>query len=84
MDTLACIPYFRKLYGCKICLMVCPLNSRGIFKDGFREVAKDIRAAKDGPGLVKLLEERTGLNYDDYDYKLSDEPDETDLRSEKG
>ena len=32
VDTPACEPYFHKLYGCKICLMVCPLNARGVFR----------------------------------------------------
>ena len=36
-------------------------------------MARDIREAKDAKGLLKLFEERSGLNLDDYDYDVSDE-----------
>jgi len=63
IDTPACQPWFNKMHGCKICLMVCPLNARGHFKEAFKPVAADIRAAKNAPGLVRLIEERTGQDY---------------------
>ncbi len=55
VDTPACQPWFNKMHGCKMCLMVCPFNARGAFKDAFTTVAKDIRASKDAPGLVRLI-----------------------------
>ena len=61
------------LYGCEICLMVCPLNARGNLRDNFKLVAKDIRDAKDAKGLLELFEERSGLDPKDYDYDHSDE-----------
>lgn len=68
VDTPACEPYFHKLYGCKICLMVCPYNGRGALKEQFKPTARDIREAKDAAGLLALIESRTDLDYDDYDY----------------
>ena len=68
VDTPACEPYFHKLYGCKICLMVCPYNGRGAKKEQFKSTARDIREAKDADGLLALIESRTELNYDDFDY----------------
>lgn len=66
VDTPACEPYFHKLYGCKICLMVCPLNSRGIFKDQFKHLSKDLVRAKDAGGLLALIEEHTNMHYEDF------------------
>ncbi len=68
IDTPACEPYFHKLYGCKICLMVCPYNGRGTLKEQFKPTARDIREAKDASGLLALIERRTELDYDDFDY----------------
>ncbi len=68
VDTPACEPYFHKLYGCKICLMVCPYNGRGVLKEQFKPTARDIRDAKDAAGLLALIESRTDLDYDDFDY----------------
>ena len=67
VDTPACEPYFHKLYGCKICLMVCPLNSRGAFRAQFKELAKDLVQAKDAKGLLALIESRTDMKYDEFD-----------------
>ena len=67
VDTPACEPYFHKLYGCKICLMVCPYNGRGEFKDQFRATAKDIRDAKDAAGMLALVERRSNLSYEDFE-----------------
>jgi epoxyqueuosine reductase QueG len=72
VDTPACEPYFHKLYGCKICLMVCPLNSRGIFRDQFKQFSKDLVRAKDAPGLLDLIESRTDMSYDDFTEDGSD------------
>lgn len=67
VDTPACEPYFHKLYGCKICLMVCPFNGRGALKEQFRATAKDIRAAKDARGMLELVEQRSNISYEDFD-----------------
>lgn len=68
VDTPACEPYFHKLYGCKICLMVCPLNSRSIFRDEFKKLSKELVKAKDSKGLLDLIDERTDMHYEDFDY----------------
>jgi epoxyqueuosine reductase len=68
-----CEPYFHKLFGCKICLMVCPLNSRGIFRDAFKILSKDIVKAKDAEGMMALIEERTDLQYDDFKVEGADD-----------
>jgi epoxyqueuosine reductase len=67
VDTPACEPHFHKLYGCKICLMVCPLNSRGIFGEEFKRASKMLVAAKDAPGMLRLIEEKTDMHYEDFD-----------------
>jgi epoxyqueuosine reductase len=67
VDTPACEPFFHKLYGCKICLMVCPFNARSMLKETFAPVAKDIRAAKNAAGLMKLIEERTDLHLEEFE-----------------
>ena len=59
VDTNACRPKFQHLWGCKICLMVCPFNGRGVFKEQYRVVAKDIAAAKEKHGYLKILANRT-------------------------
>jgi epoxyqueuosine reductase len=67
VDTPACEPYFHKLYGCKICLMVCPLNSRGIFGENFKRAAKVLVKTKDAKGMLKLIDERTDMHYEDFE-----------------
>lgn len=66
VDTPACEPYFHKLYGCKICLMVCPLNSRGMFGQQFKAASKLLVKTKDAKGMLQLIEERTDMNYEDF------------------
>lgn len=72
VDTPACEPYFHKLYGCKICLMVCPYNGRGALKERYKQVAKDIRQAKDAKGMLSLIESRTDMKYEDFDYAAAE------------
>ncbi|HAK55155.1 MAG: reductive dehalogenase domain-containing protein [Vicinamibacterales bacterium] len=67
VDAPACLPWFYKMYGCKICLMVCPLNARGRLKAEFQKVAADIRQVKDAKGMVRLIEQRTGEEYTNLD-----------------
>ena len=59
VDTAACFPYFQALWGCKICLMVCPFNGRSLNKESFKEIAKNIKRAKTKEGLLAILAERT-------------------------
>ena len=73
VEREACEPYFHKLFGCKICLMVCPLNSRGIFRDAFKTLSKDLVAAKDAAGMLSLIEERTDLKYGDFEVATDNE-----------
>ncbi len=68
VDTPKCEPYFHKLYGCKICLMVCPLNGHGQFRAQYKELSRDLVKAKDAKGLLALVESRTDLKYGDFDY----------------
>ncbi len=66
IDTPACEPFFHKLYGCKICLMVCPFNAKGDFRDAFKALSKDLVKAKDAPGLLDLLVSRTDMKLDEF------------------
>ena len=59
VDTGKCQPYFNRLWGCKICLMVCPFNGRGAFKEGYKGIAKDLAQAKDYLGYLPKLAENT-------------------------
>ncbi|MDA0239914.1 MAG: 4Fe-4S dicluster domain-containing protein, partial [Proteobacteria bacterium] len=68
VDTPACEPYFFRMHGCKICLSVCPYNARSAFKEQFKPMARDIRDAKDAKGMMKLIAERTGIDYELLDY----------------
>ena len=67
VDTPACEPYFHKLYGCKICLMVCPLNSKGMFGEEFKRASKILVKTKDAQGMLDLIEERTDMHYEDFE-----------------
>lgn len=67
VDTPACEPYFYGLYGCKICLMVCPFNARGIGKENYKPVAADIRTAKDAPGMLKIIQSRSEVKLAVFD-----------------
>jgi epoxyqueuosine reductase QueG len=67
VDTPACEPYFHRLYGCKICLMVCPLNSRGTFREEFKRASRVLVQARDARGMLALLEARTAMRYEDFD-----------------
>ncbi len=73
VDVPACEPYFFRMHGCKICLSVCPYNARGMFKDKFKPMAKDIREAGDAKGMMKMISERTGIDYESLAYNPEDE-----------
>jgi epoxyqueuosine reductase len=68
VEREACEPYFHELYGCKVCLMVCPLNSRGVFRQHYKTLSRDLVKAKTAEGLLALIEERTDMSYDGVDY----------------
>ena len=66
VDTPACEPWFHKLYGCKICLMVCPLNSKGMFGPDFKKASRILVETKDAQGMLRLIEERNDMHYEDF------------------
>ncbi len=66
VDTPACEPWFHKLFGCKICLMVCPLNAKGMFGTAFKAASRTLVQTKDAKGMLKLIEERTDMRYEDF------------------
>lgn len=59
VDTGACEPYFLQLWGCKICLMVCPYNGRGLFKESYKGPGRDIARTKNSDGLLGLFASRS-------------------------
>ncbi len=61
-----CHPHFLRMYGCKICLSVCPMNARGNKKTEYKAVAKDIREAKDAKGMLKIILERGDLKLGEF------------------
>jgi Pyruvate/2-oxoacid:ferredoxin oxidoreductase delta subunit len=86
INTPACHPHFLRLYGCKICLSVCPMNARGALKSQFKAVAKDIREAKDAPGMLELLNQRGDLKLEEFNEeaeKLSPEDRELEWWGKK-
>ena len=70
IDTPACEPYFYQLYGCKVCLMVCPFNGRGRLKERFKPMAKTIRDAKDAAGMLRIIQDRNHLDFSEFDEVL--------------
>ena len=75
VERETCEPYFHKLYGCKICLMVCPLNSKGLYSEAFKGLSKEIVKAKNAEGMLSMIEERTDLHYEDFSVEESFEED---------
>ena len=82
IDTPACHPHFLRLYGCKICLSVCPMNARaGGLKSQFKAVAVDIRAAKDAKGMLELLNTRSDLKLEEFNENAAKlTPEERELK----
>lgn len=76
VDSPACHPHFLRMYGCKICLSVCPMNARGSLKAQYKAVAKDIREAKDAIGMLDLIAERSDLKFDDFNKEVAKIPPE--------
>ena len=48
--------------------MVCPLNARGALRAQYKTLSRDLVATKDAEGLVALIEQRTDMHYEDFDY----------------
>ena len=56
VDTEKCFPYFESLWGCKICLMVCPFNGRTLTnKESYKDIAREMNKAKTKEGLLRYL-----------------------------
>ena len=66
VDTPACQPYFYQLYGCKMCLMVCPFNGRGMLKERFKPMARTIREAQDAGGMLRVIQDQNNLDFDEF------------------
>tara|TARA_R110002096_G_scaffold426421_1_gene636183 strand:- start:75978 stop:77018 length:1041 start_codon:yes stop_codon:yes gene_type:complete len=76
VDSDKCQPYFSRLYGCKICLSVCPLTARAPdLRTNYKEMSKSIKQAGDAAGMMKMIDEKDSLNlqgFDAIDYDPSD------------
>ena len=64
INTPKCEPFLFKLFGCKICMMVCPFGSRGKFKEDYKNTAKSIREAKTREGLLDKIVEQSGIDFE--------------------
>ena len=71
VDTEACEPYFYELYGCKICLMVCPFNNQSAQREHYAPVIQDIVAVKDAAGLLELIKKRTQMESSHVDFTVA-------------
>ncbi|MBL4603819.1 MAG: 4Fe-4S dicluster domain-containing protein [Emcibacteraceae bacterium] len=68
VDSDKCQPYFSRLYGCKICLSVCPLTARvPDLRSNYKEMSKSIKTAKDAGGMMKMIDEKDSLNTEAFD-----------------
>jgi hypothetical protein len=43
------------------------------FKDNFKPMAKDIREVGDAQGMMKMISERTGIEYEALEYNPEDQ-----------
>jgi Pyruvate/2-oxoacid:ferredoxin oxidoreductase delta subunit len=60
VDTAACFPIFQQLWGCKICLAVCPFNGRNVLnKESYKELAKVLNKNKTKETLLGHLARST-------------------------
>ncbi len=60
IDTPACFPIFQQLWGCKICLAVCPFNGRNVLnKESYKDLAKVLNKQKTKEGLLSYLAQST-------------------------
>lgn len=76
VDSDKCQPYFSKLYGCKICLSVCPLTAKvPNMRENYKKMAKVIKSTSNADGMIELLNDRNDLNmsaFDDIPYNPED------------
>jgi len=76
VDSDKCQPYFSRLYGCKVCLSVCPLTARAPdLRDNYKEMSKSIKQAKNAQGMLKIIDKKTPLNLNEFD-KIPYDPDD--------
>ena len=47
--------------------MVCPLNSRGVYKAQFKETSKDLVKTKTAMDLLRLIDERSDLKLEEFE-----------------
>jgi Pyruvate/2-oxoacid:ferredoxin oxidoreductase delta subunit len=60
VDTPACFPVFQQLWGCKICLAVCPFNGRSVTnKESYKDIARVLAREKTKEGLLRHLAHAT-------------------------
>lgn len=60
VDTPACYPVFQQLWGCKICLAVCPFNGRNLTnKESYKDLARVLNKEKTKEGLLRYLAAHT-------------------------
>jgi len=69
VETSECEPWFLRMHGCKVCLMVCPFNAKGVLKEAFKPVAHVIRETKNAKGLLSYIKDRQGVDYEKVDVR---------------
>jgi formate hydrogenlyase subunit 6/NADH:ubiquinone oxidoreductase subunit I len=68
VDSDKCQPHFSKLYGCKVCLSVCPLTAKvPTMRAGYKDMAKVIKKAGTSEGLLKIIEEKNNLDFSAFE-----------------
>jgi len=76
VDSDKCQPFFSRLYGCKICLSVCPLTARAPdLRANYKKMSKSIKEAKNAEGMMKMIDEKDSLNLEEFDKILYDPKD---------
>ncbi len=68
VDSDLCQPHFSRMYGCKICLSVCPMSARvPALRENYKAMAKTVREAGDAEGMLKTVIERSGMHFDEFE-----------------
>lgn len=76
VDSDKCQPYFSRLYGCKVCLSVCPLTARAPnLRENYKSMSKSIKEAKDAKGMIEMIDNKTPLNLKAFD-EIPYDPDD--------
>ena len=56
------------MYGCKICLSVCPMSARvPALRENYKQMAKTVRDAKNAEGMLKTIIEKSGMRFDEFE-----------------